>query len=227
MSNLGAAACDKPARVALTALRARIADYRGRGVYAGYPDQFRCIFIHVPKTAGSSIARALFEVESRHVPYFEYERANPKKFRSYFKFGFVRNPWDRLVSAFFFLRRGGMNELDRAWAEQNLAAYSTFDAFVREWLNEENIMSFPHFVPQSFYLADTQGNLMVDFLGRYESLAADFAEVARRLGRVCTLPLYNKSEHAAFATYYSADTREIVARVYARDIAFFNYHFDG
>jgi len=227
MSSFGAAASDKPVRNALATLRARIADYRGRGIYAGYPDRFRCIFIHVPKTAGSSIARALFEVESRHVPYFEYERANPKKFRTYFKFGFVRNPWDRLVSTFFFLRRGGLNELDRAWADKNLAAYSTFDAFVREWLNEDSIVSFPHFLPQSFFVADARGNVMVDFLGRYESLAADFAEVARRLGRACTLPLYNKSEHADFADYYNADTRKIVARVYARDIELFNYRFDG
>src|SRR5258708_2253062 len=101
-------------------LRQRVADLRGRGIYAGYPNRCRCIFIHIPKPGGSSMAAALFGEASRHVPYFEYEQANPRKFRQFFKFAFVRNPWDRLVSTYWFLRKGGVNEQDRRWAEQNL-----------------------------------------------------------------------------------------------------------
>jgi hypothetical protein len=178
---------------AVTTLRARIADFRGRGLYAGYPDRFRCIFLHVPKTAGSSIARALFGEDSRHVPYFEYRHANPRKFRTYFKFAFVRNPWDRLVSSYFFLGSGGMNEVDRAWAAQNLAAYPSFDAFVRHGLSNESIMRFPHFRPQSYYIVNRNGSVVTDFLGRYENLAVDFAAIARRLGREVVLPQHNKT----------------------------------
>src|SRR5690242_14850320 len=166
---------------ALATLRMRVADYRGRGLYQGDPNRLRCIFVHVPKTAGTSIARALLGSHTGHVPYFEYERANPRKFRSYFKFAFVRNPWDRLVSAYFFLQNGGLNEVDRAWAAQHLAAYPTFDMFVRQGLGIDSIMRFPHFRPQSYYVADRRGKVMVDFLGRYENLVSDFAEVAGRL----------------------------------------------
>jgi hypothetical protein len=162
-----------------------------------------------------------------HVPYFEYERANPRKFRSYFKFAFVRNPWDRLVSAYFFLQNGGLNEVDRAWAAQHLAAYPTFDMFVRQGLGIDSIMRFPHFRPQSYYVADRRGKVMVDFLGRYENLVSDFAEVAGRLGRPCSLPLYNKGDHAHFSDYYDHETRKIVSRAYVRDIEIFNYRFAG
>ena len=114
-------------------------DLRGRGVYSGYPNQYKCIFIHIPKAAGTAVTQALFGPVSRHVPYFEYEKANPRKFKRYFKFAFVRNPWDRLVSTYFFLKRGGLNEMDRQWAEKNLSVFDNFDSFVRGWVNEENI----------------------------------------------------------------------------------------
>jgi hypothetical protein len=82
--------------------RMRLADLRGRGAYAGYPNRHRCIFIHIPKTAGASIALSLFNEPPRHVHYRDFEIANPDKFRRYFKFAFVRNPWDRLVSSYFY-----------------------------------------------------------------------------------------------------------------------------
>jgi hypothetical protein len=208
-------------------LRARIADLRGRGIYQGYPDRYRCIFIHVPKTAGSSIANVLFGSESGHVRYSDYQRANPKKFESYFKFCFVRNPWDRLVSSFFFLRAGGMNDLDRAWAAENLAGCADFEDFVSNWLDPARAMSFPHFRPQSWYVADGEDRVRMDFVGRFETLARDFATVAARLGREGRLPVFNKSSHAHYSTYYTPATRARVGRIYSLDASQLGYTFDG
>jgi len=206
--------------------RQKVADFRGRGVYAGYPNRCRCIFIHIPKTAGSSIVEVLFGERSRHVPYFEYERANPRKFRNFFKFAFVRNPWDRLVSTYTFLRHGGMNEQDRAWAEKNLSGYADFGSFVRGWLNEENIWSWVHFIPQSYFIMNAEGTVMVDFVGRFERIDRDFEFVAQRLGSSVRLPWTNVSKHREFMSYYDDDTREIVRQVYSRDIEAFGYRFE-
>jgi hypothetical protein len=205
--------------------RQRIADFRGRGVYDGYPNRCRCIFIHIPKTAGSSIVETLFGESSRHIPYLEYERANPRKFQRFFKFTFVRNPWDRLVSTYSFLRRGGMNQQDRVWSERHLARYPDFGSFVRGWLNEENIWSWVHFIPQSHFILNEKGAVMVDYLGRFERIDEDFAYVAQRLGSDTQLRRTNESNHRQFAAYYDEDTREIVRRVYARDIEAFGYRF--
>lgn len=209
-------------------LRSRIADMRGRGVYSGYADRHRCIFIHIPKAAGTSVAQTLFGEGSRHLRYSEYEQANPRKFREYFKFTFVRNPWSRLYSAYSFLKKGGMNEMDRTWAAEHLAGLSDFDSFVKEWVTPENIRSWIHFYPQHYFVCDDALNLKMDFVGQFESMDCDIASVQERL----SLPIQplnrinvtHKSESSRVPVY-SEESEEIVRRVYANDIELFGYEF--
>jgi chondroitin 4-sulfotransferase 11 len=207
-------------------LRVRIADLRGRGVYSGYPDQFKCIFIHIPKTAGTSIARTLFNIYSRHVPYFEYEKANPRKFARYFKFAFVRNPWDRLLSAYLFLKKGGMNDADRTWTAKNLSQFENFEQFVLEWVTEENVWSWVHFMPQHYFICDSSGSIKMDFVGRMENLITDFTFVAHSIGSHAELSLLNKTREDHYSRYYTNEMRAVVARVYMKDIDILNYAFD-
>jgi hypothetical protein len=207
-------------------LRERIADMRGRGAYEGWPNAHRAIFIHIPKTGGTSVALALFGV-SRHVPYFEYERINPRKFRRFFKFAFVRNPWDRLVSTYFFLKNGGVNELDRRFAAENLAGYDAFAEFVEGWLKEKNIWSSVHFRPQHYFICDANFCPRVDFIGRTETIDADFRFICQRLGVTAELKWNNRSNHLPYNEYYTDDLRERVAAVYADDIAVFDYKFES
>jgi hypothetical protein len=205
--------------------RERIADLRGRGLYAGWPNANRAVFIHIPKTAGSSVARALFG-HSRHLPYFEYQRVNPRKFERFFKFAFVRNPWDRLVSTYFFLKNGGANDMDRRFAEENLARYGSFAAFVEGWLTEQNVWSWVHFRPQHYFICDTDLRVRVDFVGRMETIAADFRAICQRLDVAAELKWTNRGDHEPFRHYYTDGLRERVASIYADDIAIFGYRFD-
>lgn len=209
----------------LQRLRTRIADFRGRGPYAAYANEHRCIFVHIPKTAGSSVATALFGRPSSHVTAHAYLEASPRKFRRFFKFAFVRNPWDRLVSTYAFLRDGGMNEIDRTWAREHLAAYADFDDFVRRGLALEAVRSWVHFRPQTDFICDGEGKLLMDFVGRYERLDQDFAVVAKRLHRPVALPVINASRRSAYADYYTPETRDLVGRFYGADIAAFDYGF--
>ena len=208
-------------------LRYRLMDLRGRGIYSAYADRNQCIFIHIPKTAGTSIARALFHQVSRHMPWYEYKNANAGKFRKYFKFAFVRNPWDRLVSTYFFLKKGGMNELDRKWAADNIDRYRGFEEFVQDWLTESNIWSWVHFKPQYYFICDAQLNLQMDFIGRYENLESDFETVAARLHLQSTLQPAYPGQHRHYTSYYNHRTCDIVSRVYQKDIELFNYKYPG
>ena len=64
---------------------------------------------------------------------------NYKEFNDYYKFTFVRDPWDRLASAYYFLKDGGFHENDKKWYKENLKEYNNFDDFVNNWVNKKNI----------------------------------------------------------------------------------------
>lgn len=102
-------------------------------------DELKTIFVHVPKCGGVSINRALFgNLGGGHTSLEEYLTVfSPSEFLSFFKFAFVRNPWDRVVSAYFFLKNGGLNQWDKDWFARELSEYETFESFVRQWLNKK------------------------------------------------------------------------------------------
>jgi hypothetical protein len=198
--------------------------------YFGAFDHLGCIYLHVPRTGGISVSRALFGHPVGHRSYHHYFCSNRKKAAAYFKFAFVRNPWDRLVSAHAFLAAGGRNLDDRRFARQSVERYEDFPAFVHGWLTRENALRYPHLTPQHLFVNRT-GRLgdpviKADFVGRFERLEQDFGAVARELGVEAPLPRTNASRRGDFREYYDEASRARVAQVYAEDIALFGYSFD-
>lgn len=201
---------------------------KGRARYPRCFDQRQALFIHIPKTAGRSLVKALFDVNSvEHATAAWYQQIDPVRFERYFKFAVVRNPWDRLVSTWSYLHQGGSpsSEDDARWAEF-IQRYDSFDDFVCQWLNEENIRRKHLFTPQYQFVLDRFGYPAMNFIGRYEQLAADFQQLRRNLGVTAELPHLNPSRRQPWQELYSPRSREIVARVYARDIEMFGYRFD-
>ena len=189
----------------------------------------RCIFVHIPKCAGVSISHSLFGFNAgTHKTIKEYLIAfNSKEFNEFYKFTIARNPWDRLLSAYRFLKLGGRNGFDKRWSETHLAKYPDFRSFVLDGLSEGEILRWQHFRPQSEFLVDGAGNARIDFIGRFETLDEDFQTIAKTLGKNVSLQVINKTagEKVKYKEAYDDDMKNRVAEVYQGDIELLNYQF--
>lgn len=201
-----------------------LSDQRPPGLEHGF------LFIHVPRTGGTSIKEALLpDVEQEvqgHVRAYDWRLVCAEgAYTSAFKFGFVRDPWDRLVSSYRYLNSGGWGERDKEWAEKHLADVEDINSFVMEWLREDRLYAYPHFIPQSYWLTDPSGNLEVDFVGRYESLASNFQTICDRLDIETELPHVNATEgvSGSYHDCYTVEAAEKVADLYKDDIERFGY----
>jgi hypothetical protein len=192
-------------------------------------ERLRCIFVHVQKTGGSSIEVAL----RQHDPAIPEKPHNARRhlgardvrelvgaatWDASFTFGFVRNPWDRLVSWHSMCVQA---PAPNAFGRHVQDHFASFEDFVMR----PDAMLARTTVPQVDYLAGHDGALIVDFVGRYEALHRDYAEVGRRLGIGAALPHANRSAHRDYRDYFSASMRDVVAARFARDIERFGYAF--
>lgn len=207
----------------------------------------RCIFIEIPKTGSSSVRALLGSPAKPHlnicqvrdeitthwtrrgrpihhvlgalyelVPEATRRRIGERQFETYFKFSFVRNPWDRVVSLYH--RKEGLQ----------LAKEMSFDDFV-EWIRYSSstcIHPVPH-TNQLDWLVGPSGELLVDFVGRFENLASDWAAIATRLGLCTTLPheRRNPTPRKHYTEYYTARSQARIAEKFAVDIEYFGYTF--
>lgn len=186
----------------------------------------KSIFIHVPKCAGSSICDALYGGEKiGHRPASWYHTQYPEQYRDFFTFSFTRNPWDRLVSAWTYLRAQTNSHQDSDWAEA-LGRYRSFDDFVINWVHAGNIERKIHFCPQHLYLLDNFGTMSLDYVGKVEDFQKGFDFVAAQLGLSVDLKRVNQSRNDDYRSYYNDKTIAHVEAVYQRDIQLFGYEFE-
>ena len=182
------------------------------------------VFVHVPKTGGTSVARALYGTDGvGHRTARDLRGAvGADVWDRAFTFAVVREPVDRLASAFRYLRAGGSNGLDAAFAERELAPFDTLDSFVLGWLTARSSQSWVHFRPQADFVCGPSGEVLVDVVARYERLAADYEAVRQRTGVGGPLPWANAGPPRP-APDLSPAARARVAEVYAADFDRFDY----
>lgn len=195
------------------------------------------IFFHNYKVAGSSISNVLSKYEPhywirtvlRAARYKTYHPAlanftqhasaidvrklvDPETFDSYYKFTFVRNPWDWQVSLYHYMLQ------KKNHFQHDLIKGMNFEDYI-DWRVNHNLKT------QCQRFKDSDGNTLVDFIGRFENLEDDFGKVCDLLSIERRLPHKNPSKHQTYRDYYNDRTRELVRDAFADDIALFDYDF--
>jgi hypothetical protein len=196
----------------------------------------RLIFIHIQKTGGNSVTAALggqLNCPEKHFLARDLrERYGADVWDDYFKFAFVRNPWDRLVSWWSMIDSiRGVHSRDiprNMFINFVLARASTFEMFLENCDEEIVDTDGPKWIyrNQLDYLTDRFGRLIVDFVGRFERLQEDFKSVTQKtIGSPIILARANKSVHRHYSDYYSTAMAQKVYVRFKRDIETFGYVF--
>jgi len=202
---------------------------KNKNPYQNINHEYQSIFVHIPKNAGVSIETVLFNEKVGHKKLIAFKAHDKNKFFKYFKFSFVRHPWDRLVSAFYFLKQGGRNSTDRAWSQEHLSLIPTFEDFVLRLESNRfarQIMKWQHFRPQISYITDENNHIALDYMGRVENLEKDLRAIATKLNLSSfEVPHINKSSKSENDRNYVRDCRlnKIVEKRYKEDFERLGY----
>lgn len=206
------------------------------------------LFLHAPKTGGTSMALALEARAAKgDIMLGDTPKARKRRRRlngvktagrlwkhatladldglvqrdeldDLFIFTMVRNPWDRMVSYYHWLRH---QSFDHPAVE--LAYARTFEDFV---LAPATLHSFAR-APITSYVTDAQGQMRGRLFIRLEHLAEDIVPLEKHLGFTLDIPHVNRSDRSAgYRDTFTPRSRDAVARACAQDIARFGYRFD-
>jgi hypothetical protein len=161
-----------------------------------------------------------------HTPATAFQHYSPALFQEYFIFATVRHPFDRLRSAFEYLKRGGMFPTDQRWARRRLSEFSTFGEFMRGLERprvRERILSFTHFLPQTHYLCGPDNTLIVDQLVRVETFATDMRKVCQKLDVDFTNKVLNATAEKPLGTGQRDPLEAICYQIYRDDYLTLGY----
>ena len=192
------------------------------------------IYIHVPKTAGTSFehTQLLDGSTNKHYPISHYNgETYAVDINDYYKFSFVRNPYTRYVSAVvnhILNPRSVELDIDDKGLQINVLKVPRtelifgFSEFTHKQLNE-NINKMTVLKPQYTFL-EIDDIMVMDFVGRFENLQDDFNTLCDRFGFNRTeLPHMVKGRYHKYDSFYTPEIRKIVKEYYSKDFEMFGY----
>lgn len=183
----------------------------------------RFIFFHIPKTGGTSIGNALFGKAYRHLADFTVSTV-PVDLDMFFKFCFVRNPWDRTVSQYLQIKKPVNLEDPRRKSMYEMANKYSFINWMRLVVDKD-----PLIITEGSFtkkLCDPSGRMRADFIGRFENLETDFYELCLRLNlKKKALLRLNVSKRNPYNYYYDDFSRGLVEELFENELRLFDYKF--
>ena len=175
------------------------------------------LFIHIPKTAGTSIKRLGFRDQGHHKRAVEVDGLD-----KYFSFCFIRNPYEKVLSSYFFTKSRG-----------NFTQYDTFKDMVLDYQyareRDDDFARHYHHTMTEFIM-DEDGNVLVDYVGHFDNLHEDFKKMQIQNGVSNPKELgihLNKTNHKHWSEYYDEETASIIYEHWKDDFENFNFNKDS
>jgi hypothetical protein len=177
-------------------------------------------FIHINKTAGTSIESALGLPPEHLTACEKIAQVGPEAWAQAFTFAVVRNPWDRVVSHYHFrvaTNQTGLGDRHLSFTEWVSVCFRDQDP---RYLDKPKM-----FMPQIEWVSDGNGLVLVDFIARFECLREDLGVVASTIGRDIELEHFYKTARSHYRDYFDDTARLVVAEWFSRDVEAFGYSF--
>lgn len=181
----------------------------------------KTVFIHVERTGGVSIRKHLLEYETHFRRWPQTKHFSSAEIQNllqgwdiwnnYFKFAFVRNPYDRLVSWYHACWYHHEWISDIAKYMRN---YDSLDLLIHD--------NKPHSQITRSQYDMTKG---IDFIGRFENYEVDIQKICNKIGIPKLNRKENSTKHKHYSVYYTLETRKIVTNWFKKDLEKFNYEF--
>lgn len=211
---------------------------------------YRCIFVHIPKTGGASIENALWPTTADRTEDllwggFNREYGNAYQtgglqhlhastikeiigqqiYEEYLTFSMVRNPWDKAVSQYLYMQH-------RSDLRTYLGMSPSTD--FKSYLALLDKKTHVQWEPQTRFILDNNGEPLVDNVARFESYSRSINKIFNQLrvkkrmfGLLPRKLLHlNQSQRSHYSQYYDSESVDMVSHLYLDDIRYFNYEFE-
>lgn len=205
--------------------------------------RYRCILIHIPRTGGSSIERWIHggdwwnaSPETKHLLASQAKQIYSEYWDDYFKFAFVRNPWDRMVSCLHFSSHFGIEAEQTknrfGWSQQGAIDFTGYKEMFGYPVTVEHDHRF--YERSDLQTSNHQPNRVyqnildepIDFVGRFETLKEDTKTIQEKIGMEKRFKVHaQRSKRGKYERYYDEVSCEEVRQLYAGDIEAFGYAY--
>ena len=210
--------------------------------------ELKTIFIHIPKTAGVSVTHAImshitgrdtsgeighlsselkeqFSVRNKQkhkqARKFVPEDISQNLWNEYYKFTFVRNPWDRAVSEFHW-----RHSLEKRKPSTDFKEFLNYcGERIQDKNNSKRDIYWTHAQTQKSYVTNHNGKLILDDTFRFEDMDNNIKIISEKLNVPINLKKHNSSRHHHYRDYYDEESKEMVSKLYKEDIEMFGYEF--
>jgi chondroitin 4-sulfotransferase 11 len=179
------------------------------------------IFVHINKTAGTSILKAIGQARKKHLTAREIiGRVGLDQWEEAYKFTVVRNPWNKVVSHYKYRVKTNQTQMGVKHISFKEWVIRTYGEEKDEYYYDNAKM----FQPQVAWLKDLDGVISFDRIIKFENLSAGFKEVSSALGLTDELDHLNRTSKTNFSEFFDEETAQVVAHWFQEDIDFFGYN---